>query len=225
MVAITVILAAVIGAFVLEIGDQQETAPNTSFDSEEQPVTYPQGSSTNQANPFIWNRVTFAHAGGDVVDFNQVTAKVNGNGSVYNAEDVMDDDGNGWHYDDQDNIEIHPTTPLSTPTVSAQGLECTVGQTCEWTSGQTVHAMFYGKVSYETAFSNGAGDSDSVQAGPAWTNFGANANYTSARFNCGPGCGKTIPNLQSGDSVRLVWSAQSGGKTSTLFKYSVQGGR
>jgi flagellin-like protein len=40
MVAITVILAAVIGAFVLEIGNQQETAPSTSFDSEQQVVYY-----------------------------------------------------------------------------------------------------------------------------------------------------------------------------------------
>jgi FlaG/FlaF family flagellin (archaellin) len=38
MVAISVILAAVIGAFVLEIGDRQETAPSTSFSSGEREV-------------------------------------------------------------------------------------------------------------------------------------------------------------------------------------------
>jgi flagellin-like protein len=35
MVSITVILATVIGTFGIEVGDQEETAPNTSFDSEQ----------------------------------------------------------------------------------------------------------------------------------------------------------------------------------------------
>jgi FlaG/FlaF family flagellin (archaellin) len=36
IITITVILAAVIGAFVLEIGDQQETAPTNRFSAEGQ---------------------------------------------------------------------------------------------------------------------------------------------------------------------------------------------
>ena len=54
MVAITVILAAVIGSFVLNIGGTQETAPQASVSIEELDVSTDTLSS-----------VTFAHNGGD----------------------------------------------------------------------------------------------------------------------------------------------------------------
>ncbi|WP_119822025.1 type IV pilin [Halalkaliarchaeum desulfuricum] len=64
MVAITVILAAVIGTFVLGLGDQiGDTAPNANFDvdvdDEEQ-------------------NVTFTHAGGDQVDVNTLKFTTSG---------------------------------------------------------------------------------------------------------------------------------------------------
>jgi len=59
MVAITVILAAVIASFVLGLGDQQETAPNVSFDFEydesasELTVTKSGGDAVDGANIYI----------------------------------------------------------------------------------------------------------------------------------------------------------------------------
>lgn len=61
MVAITVILAAVIGVFVLGLGDQvQETPPNTNFDAEWE---------ENNSN---WD-LTITHTSGDTVPANELT--------------------------------------------------------------------------------------------------------------------------------------------------------
>jgi flagellin-like protein len=63
MVAITVILAAVIGTFVLGLGDQvSDSAPQASFDFEFASV----------------NEVGITHDGGDQVDDSSVTVKVDG---------------------------------------------------------------------------------------------------------------------------------------------------
>jgi hypothetical protein len=48
----------------------------------------------------------------------------------------------------------------------------------------------------------------------------AGANYASYLGDIG-GDGND-PSLQQGDSIRVVWTASSGGKTQTLYKYSVQ---
>ena len=63
MVAITVILAAVIGTFVLGLGDQvQETAPNAQFSG-----NFEGEVGTGTAN------LTFAHEGGDSIDSERLT--------------------------------------------------------------------------------------------------------------------------------------------------------
>ncbi|WP_435359322.1 type IV pilin [Haloarchaeobius sp. DFWS5] len=58
MVAITVILAAVIGAFVLNIGGNQESAPQAQLD-----FAYPGG-----------NNVEITHGGGDTLNTDQLSA-------------------------------------------------------------------------------------------------------------------------------------------------------
>lgn len=64
MVAITVILAAVIGAFVLGLGDQVgNTAPSASFD-------YDWNSSNTN--------LTITHDGGDALDNSTITITING---------------------------------------------------------------------------------------------------------------------------------------------------
>jgi len=62
MVAITVILAAVIGTFVLGLGDSVESAPQASFD-------FSVDSNDN---------VEIRHRGGDNIDPNNVEIRVNG---------------------------------------------------------------------------------------------------------------------------------------------------
>jgi flagellin-like protein len=68
MVAITVILAAVIGTFVLGLGDQvQETSPNAQWNWDE--------SSSSPA-------LVLTHEGGDPVDSNNLEVTNSGGGSV-----------------------------------------------------------------------------------------------------------------------------------------------
>lgn len=66
MVAITVILAAIIGTFVLGLGDSvQETAPNAQF------TTDYNGDATDR-------EVTFTHQGGDSIDTNNLVFRGEG---------------------------------------------------------------------------------------------------------------------------------------------------
>jgi len=66
MVAITVILAAVIGSFVLGIGGQQETAPQAS-------ITIAENGTSDSGN------ITISHRGGDsFTETNTATLNVSG---------------------------------------------------------------------------------------------------------------------------------------------------
>jgi flagellin-like protein len=78
MVAITVILAAVIGAFVLGIGGSQEQVPSASFDFE-------RGSSSGEA--------VITHAGGDAITGSQLS--FSGAGSTSNTWTAEDSDLSG----------------------------------------------------------------------------------------------------------------------------------
>ena len=80
MVAITVILAAVIGAFVLGLGDQaSSTAPQASF----------QYDFENKQN------VTITHGGGDDIQNSTLSFAIQGldAGSDYNIDYSLSDDG------------------------------------------------------------------------------------------------------------------------------------
>ena len=63
MVGITVILAAVIGTFVLGLGDQVESAPQASFDFQE-------GDNAGELD--------ITHRGGDAIDTNTVEVRLDG---------------------------------------------------------------------------------------------------------------------------------------------------
>ncbi len=79
MVAITVILAAVIGSFVLNIGGTQETAPQASVSIEESTITE-SGADTAFSSS---DTVTFAHNGGDrFTEDNTNELRVTINGSL-----------------------------------------------------------------------------------------------------------------------------------------------
>jgi len=82
MVAITVILAAVIGAFVLDIGGSQESAPQVTWEW-----------SDNSAD------VELTHGGGDTVSAtSQITAQVSGD--VSGSATLSDIDGDTWSAND-----------------------------------------------------------------------------------------------------------------------------
>ena len=73
MVAITVILAAVIGTFVLGLGDSVESAPQASFNFDYD------DTSTEE--------VTIRHRGGDNIDTSKLEVRVNGD-SIDQASSV-----------------------------------------------------------------------------------------------------------------------------------------
>lgn len=73
MVAITVILAAVIGTFVLGLGDQvQSTTPQASF-----------GFDSGSANTSGAYNVTVTHESGDTIDAADVSVAVNGSSGAW----------------------------------------------------------------------------------------------------------------------------------------------
>jgi len=209
MVAITVILAAVIGAFVLEIGDQQETAPSTSFDSEQRTV-FIKGHTGNTANE---TEVTFTHAGGDVLDVTQIDAKANGNGSVWGVapgDDNYADGGPGCNA--ACGLEMATPKPDFRPSLGSN-------EKVEFSSGNSMDMILYQGLADEKVV---AGDNDyTTGADSYWLRPLAVGGEI---FLQGDPVSSLIngPELETGDTVTLVWSAESGGKTQTLFKYTVQ---
>jgi flagellin-like protein len=73
MVAITVILAAVIGAFVLGIGGDQEAAPQTNWNWAHDSVEFDNGGPTAELIT-----ATVQHGGGDNADTSQLSVQVDG---------------------------------------------------------------------------------------------------------------------------------------------------
>ena len=109
MVAITVILAAVIGTFVLGLGENVESAPQASFD-------FSYNETANNGT------VTIEHRGGDTIDGSNVEVRLDGaapdsqlignslaaGGQVQVNGTDFDDDGDGG-IDPGDNIAIVTT--------------------------------------------------------------------------------------------------------------------
>jgi FlaG/FlaF family flagellin (archaellin) len=193
MVAITVILAAVIGAFVLEIGDQQETAPSTSFDSGQQLEYY----ESNWANGNL-TTVEISHAGGNTIDISQVVVKINGNSSVWGAEHTAGSVD-----------KAHPVPDIRETLGTNEG--------AEFSSGETWRMIAYNGLSHEYVR-----NSDCYQ----FHYTGSESPYFHNPGNCirsGYSNGHIwFDAIAQGDKVNVVWTASSGGKTQTLFKYTVQ---
>jgi hypothetical protein len=195
MVAITVILAAVIGAFVLEIGDQQETAPNTSFSTNEQVITH--SAEGNLANaPSNFTQVEFTQAGGDNLDIQQFEVTVNGNENVWGIECIDCGAVNAQHF----NAERAEPAPDFRQTLGSN-------EQVQFKAGQTMDIIL----------SEGIADDD-VEAGQVYDiSYGA---FDVIWFH--------TPNdfdtheLEAGDSVTVVWEAESGGKTQSIHNYDVQ---
>jgi flagellin-like protein len=222
MVAITVILAAVIGAFVLEIGDQQETAPSTSFDSSQRTHTQFGGGEPR----LNYSVVTLAHAGGDVLDREALTTKVNGNDSTWDMDvDATSNDNNNMVIPSTNTVsgiaDLRVATGNRLPTEGGYPW----GE--ELTSGQEIGVSLYGGVSYETMYKclYSSGEEKIVVEGYQSTDFDKAAwgdrppGKTDA---CSWQNYEKLNLLSTGDEINVVWSASSGGKTQTLFKYTVQ---
>jgi flagellin-like protein len=201
MVAITVILAAVIGAFVLEIGDQQETAPNTSFDSEQATEFYKSNWATANLTT-----VEINHAGGNNIEVSQTEIKVNGNDSV-------------WGSSTDEKFGSGRTKAYPQPDFRA-----TLGTNDQaaFSSGETWRINSFPGDSPLT----GVADKHINNCDYPFMYVGSNPEHSRIWKDQGH-CGDSHPHwnfdaLESGDDVNVVWTASSGGKTQTLFKYTVQ---
>jgi FlaG/FlaF family flagellin (archaellin) len=206
MVAITVILAAVIGAFVLEIGDQQETAPNTSFEST-QTTDFYQPADWSYAN---LTAVEFNHVGGDVVPISQVEIVVEGNTSVWGSTPESPKDGT--------------PTPDFLPTLGTN-------EPATFTSGDSWRLHSFSQEGVPD-WRNGMSD-DTIRE----INHDCGGTYVMHYVDATSGykraylhdasCsvwsgGHGFSHLEQGHQPRVVWEAESGGKTQTLFEYTVQ---
>jgi flagellin-like protein len=238
MVAITVILAAVIGAFVLEIGDQQETAPSTSFESSESVKTYLGvddglgpcigGCETNLS------QVTVTHMGGDTIDISQLDATVDGNASVY---------GNPQGADQYTNTPAgapNPDDPTLVPVPNTFEIRGT-NDVVEFESGDSLEVISYKGLRTENVDPNEISNRRLTWAlrdrGNGWYcdeedtgRVDGNSldhsvethNPTVYVYWDDAYSGACSDDLDQGNDVGLVWTATSGGKTQTLFEYTVQ---
>jgi len=94
MVAITVILAAVIGTFVLGLGDQvQQSQPTASFgfDQGTTDVTAYDSTATGDNETLTVTSVTITHESGDTIEANNLKVTVGGD-AAYTAQGDADGD-------------------------------------------------------------------------------------------------------------------------------------
>jgi flagellin-like protein len=222
MVAITVILAAVIGAFVLEIGDQQETAPNTSFESEQKETYTVWGvGRTRDANHTI---VELTHAGGNVVPIRNTRISVEGNTSVWGLVGGPGTGPAGTFNSALPQPNTLETLGTNEKAVFSSGEEWSVytycGSRCQGNPSYTSRALEdFEKDGYSMRPIDRDGD-------PATGPSGREILEVLHEYD-GQGSNDGVvvhqgDYVETGQEVRVVWSASSGGKTQTLFQYTVQ---
>lgn len=130
MVAITVILAAVIGTFVLGLGDSLNSAPQATFDFD-----------TEETNDGTIDNITITHNGGDSIDASrlQVTGGVNGDNPIeFGGGNVSGDDS----VSAGDQLVINSTDPGATGITGEEGDVVRVVFTSEDGSSSNVIATF-----------------------------------------------------------------------------------
>ena len=129
MVAITVILAAVVGAFALGLGGQQDSVPQASWT-----VSTPTD-----------RKATIVHNGGDAVADENLVVKV-GSTSAYEAGGSPDTDGDGIN----DNFEAGADSSDWSSTPISGGDSLTLHHSSPQT-GQVVRVIYRSPQSAETA--------------------------------------------------------------------------
>jgi flagellin-like protein len=211
MVAITVILAAVIGAFVLEIGDQQETAPNASFTTEEFTRTHGPNNKGNRMN-HTWTQLT--HSGGDTINMKNLNYSIEGSlktvGTAPNEQAGVLSTSSVPTYPD---VTSEPRyTYLRESLGSDQPVEFTSGKSDVLLGTAPDGANFYND--------NNAGDTYiKCFASPNRKNT---VEVTNIKCYSSGGSNMDVTKIQQGDTLNVIWEAGSGGKTQILFEHEQQ---
>jgi flagellin-like protein len=147
MVAITVILAAVIGTFVLGLGDSvSQAAPQASFDAEPAEGA---GSITEAAGPI--DLIHVDHKGGDTIKASDLTVKVEGpagsgeiwDGSVTTAVTVKTESLNGNVNDMNAKFTSNPSDLSTAETLTVEleasdDSDATASETLDSTGSYTI---------------------------------------------------------------------------------------
>jgi len=179
MVAITVILAAVIGSFVLGMGDQlQETNPQANFGFGTTTVDVADSGGDEHAV----TAVTITHETGDSISASNLDVLVNGEQAYTEVADSDDDVGPTF------TEEVNAGSSI-TILAATNSDEVTTG------SGNS-HFV------YANSELNIDGDDDGFADPPAADDV-------------------EDVGLGSDDTVRVVWSSDSGGSSSTLGKFTI----
>jgi len=176
MVAITVILAAVIGTFVLGLGDQlQETSPQASFgfDTGSSEITDKSGGSTTSVTT-----IAVTHESGDSISASNLQVQVNGERAYTASGDTVEDTFSGE--------------------VAAGSSVTIVGSTNNENVDIGNDVFRYDDIT---------GDGDPAGA------LDINSSSTATRVN--------DVGIKSGDTVRVVWTSESGEQSSTLGKFTL----
>jgi len=165
MVAITVILAAVIGAFVIGIGDDQEQVPQASWDFSQDTVDFDDGEDTTSEEV-----VEVTHNSGATIDESNIAITVNGD--------------QAYGIDDDDEV----TLPWE-----GDG-EISAGNSAAIAFGSDTEDDYEGEdVTYADPYDIDEGSIDADE-----------------------------DPLESGDTIRVVWTSDSGGDSSVLQTYEVR---
>jgi len=184
MVAITVILAAVIGTFVLGLGENlQDTSPQASigFDVTTVEVQNDDGGTQDVT------AVTVTHESGDSVAASNINVEVNGEQAYIEGS--------------SDNTVAKPFTNDVSAGSSATILAAVDSDT-DLTTGQ----VFV----YDTTASDETGGSDAADTLDIAPDASSAEDPT-----------ENAVGLESGDTVRVVWSSDTGDTSSTLGKFTL----
>jgi flagellin-like protein len=216
MVAITVILAAVIGAFVIGIGGQQSTAPDTNVEFDQQFRNY--SVNNNDADSQTIRSVTLTHGGGDPMERETVSVQARADrdssgagavqGRLIGAEGRSDagDVVFGWNLDTEKTITASDSVEYNAFLDMDSGAMSTSQQDA-LDDARDESATF----SWNT-FNLGTSAGDYEIGGAATIAFGNNNNVASVQRG---------DNLLANDEVVVVWSPADSQKTSEVAKYEV----
>jgi FlaG/FlaF family flagellin (archaellin) len=250
MVAITVILAAVIGAFVLQLNQEQETAPQAQINYDQGRLTPSrQTAPTDPGTAPVWPTVKITHAGGDSltqadifvrtrVERNKQT--VEGYALDYKNGSTTRKDierGNAPFNQGNRTTAIEWNKPIEGNTIEAPDEVRAVHHLAPWSYAKDDGSWQVNSERNHNRIWNGNGKC------AVWTyNDGPNNNQLESRRNfdlrgygngphdeqnCAHGDGRPVNKavwdwFQRDDEVRIVWSPQESGKSQNLAVYTIK---